>query len=30
MDLPQRLEQHGVEFAAAPPQKPSFITTALS
>ncbi|MBM5798863.1 MAG: cell division protein FtsH, partial [Cyanobacteria bacterium K_Offshore_0m_m2_072] len=30
MDLPQRLEQHGVEFAAAPPKKPSFITTALS
>jgi len=30
MDLPQRLEQHGVEFAAAPPQKPNFITTALS
>ena len=30
MELPQRLEQHGVEFAAAPPQKPSFITTALS
>ncbi|MDA1246413.1 MAG: ATP-dependent zinc metalloprotease FtsH [Cyanobacteria bacterium] len=30
MDLPQRLESHGVEFAAAPPQKPSFLTTALS
>ncbi|MEB3307145.1 MAG: ATP-dependent zinc metalloprotease FtsH [Cyanobacteriota bacterium] len=30
MDLPQRLEEHGVEFAAAPPRKPSFITTALS
>jgi cell division protease FtsH len=30
MDLPQRLEQHGVEFAAAPPKRPSFITTALS
>ena len=30
MELPQRLEQHGVEFAAAPPRKPSFITTALS
>jgi cell division protease FtsH len=30
MDLPQRLESHGVEFAAAPPRKPSFITTALS
>ena len=30
MDLPKRLEEHGVEFAAAPPQKPSFITTALS
>ena len=30
MELPQRLESHGVEFAAAPPQKPSFITTALS
>ena len=30
MELPQRLEQHGVEFAAAPPKRPSFITTALS
>ena len=30
MDLPQRLEQHGVEFAAAPPKRPSFITTVLS
>jgi len=30
MELPQRLEQHGVEFAAAPPRKPSFITTLLS
>ncbi|MFZ9849130.1 MAG: ATP-dependent metallopeptidase FtsH/Yme1/Tma family protein, partial [Vulcanococcus sp.] len=30
MDLPKRLEEHGVEFAAAPPQKPSFLTTALS
>jgi cell division protease FtsH len=30
MDLPQRLEQHGVEFAAAPPRKPSFFTTLLS
>ena len=30
MELPQRLEKHGVEFAAAPPRKPSFITTALS
>ncbi|MCP9931338.1 ATP-dependent zinc metalloprotease FtsH [Cyanobium sp. AMD-g] len=30
MELPQRLEQHGVEFAAAPPKRPSFFTTALS
>ncbi|MCT0208584.1 ATP-dependent zinc metalloprotease FtsH [Synechococcus sp. CS-1332] len=30
MELPQRLEQHGVEFAAAPPKRPSFLTTALS
>ena len=30
MELPQRLEQHGVEFAAAPPRKPSFFTTLLS
>ena len=30
MELPQRLEDHGVEFAAAPPKRPSFITTALS
>ena len=30
MDLPQRLEDHGVEFAAAPPRKPSLITTILS
>jgi len=30
MELPNRLEQHGVEFAAAPPKRPSFITTALS
>ena len=30
MELPHRLEQHGVEFAAAPPKRPSFITTALS
>ncbi|TGG82651.1 MAG: ATP-dependent metallopeptidase FtsH/Yme1/Tma family protein [Aphanocapsa feldmannii 277cV] len=30
MDLPQRLEKKGVEFAAAPPRKPSFFTTLLS
>jgi cell division protease FtsH len=30
MELPQRLEQHGVEFAAAPPRKPSIINTILS
>ncbi|MFO0105586.1 MAG: ATP-dependent metallopeptidase FtsH/Yme1/Tma family protein, partial [Cyanobium sp.] len=30
MELPQRLEQHGVEFAAAPPQKPNVFTTILS
>jgi cell division protease FtsH len=30
MDLPQRLEQHGVEFAAAPPQKPNIFSTILS
>ena len=30
MELPQRLEAKGVEFAAAPPKRPSFITTALS
>jgi cell division protease FtsH len=30
MDLPQRLEDHGVEFAAAPPRKPSIFTTVLS
>jgi cell division protease FtsH len=30
MELPQRLEQHGVEFAAAPPQKPNIFTTILS
>jgi cell division protease FtsH len=30
MDLPQRLEAKGVEFAAAPPKRSSFITTALS
>jgi cell division protease FtsH len=30
MDLPQRLEQKGVEFAAAPPKRPSFFTTLLS
>ena len=30
MDLPQRLEQHGVEFSAAPPKRPSVFTTILS
>jgi cell division protease FtsH len=30
MDLPQRLEKHGVEFAAAPPRRPNFFTTLLS
>ncbi len=30
MDLPQRLENKGVEFAAAPPKKPNFLTTVLS
>ncbi|GCE65192.1 ATP-dependent zinc metalloprotease FtsH [cyanobiont of Ornithocercus magnificus] len=30
MDLPQRLETKGVEFAAAPPKKPNPITTVLS
>ncbi len=30
MELPQRLEKHGVEFAAAPPQKPNLFTTILS
>ena len=30
MELPQRLEQHGVEFAASPPKKPSIISTILS
>tara|TARA_Y100001970_G_scaffold294355_1_gene451378 strand:- start:15487 stop:17358 length:1872 start_codon:yes stop_codon:yes gene_type:complete len=30
MDLPQRLENKGVEFAAAPPKKPNIITTILS
>ena len=30
MDLPQRLEQHGVEFAAAPPKKPGIFSTILS
>ena len=30
MELPQRLEQHGVEFAAAPPAKPNLFTTLLS
>ncbi len=29
MDLPQRLEKHGVEFAAAPPKRPNFFTTLL-
>ncbi len=30
MELPQRLESKGVEFAAAPPKKPNFFTTILS
>ncbi|BEV35708.1 ATP-dependent zinc metalloprotease FtsH [Synechococcus sp. M16CYN] len=30
MDLPQRLEMKGVEFAAAPPKKPNIFTTILS
>ena len=30
MDLPQRLERHGVEFAAAPPKRPSVFSTVLS
>ncbi len=30
MDLPQRLEGKGVEFAAAPPKKPNIFTTVLS
>ncbi len=30
MDLPQRLERKGVEFAAAPPKKPNIFTTILS
>ena len=30
MDLPQRLENKGVEFAAAPPKKPNIFTTILS
>jgi len=30
MDLPQRLEKKGVEFAAAPPKKPNIFTTILS
>ncbi|MCP9916967.1 ATP-dependent zinc metalloprotease FtsH [Cyanobium sp. ATX 6F1] len=30
MELPQRLEAKGVEFAAAPPKRPSFFTTLLS
>ena len=30
MDLPQRLEAKGVEFAAAPPKKPNIFTTMLS
>ncbi len=29
MDLPQRLESNGVEFAAAPPKKPNFFSTIL-
>ncbi len=30
MELPQRLEKEGVEFAAAPPKKPNIFTTILS
>ena len=30
MDLPQRLETKGVEFAAAPPKKPNIFSTILS
>ncbi len=30
MDLPQRLERHGVEFAAAPPKRPNVFSTILS
>merc|ERR1712017_53167 len=30
MELPQRLEKKGVEFAAAPPKKPNIFTTVLS
>ena len=30
MDLPQRLESKGVQFAAAPPKKPNIFTTILS
>ncbi|BBL85818.1 cell division protein (chromatophore) [Paulinella micropora] len=30
MDLPQRLEKQGVEFAAAPPKKPNIFVTVLS
>jgi len=30
MELPQRLESKGVEFAAAPPKKPNFFSTILS
>jgi hypothetical protein len=30
MELPKRLEAKGVEFAAAPPKRPSFFTTLLS
>tara|TARA_Y100001968_G_scaffold332077_1_gene388965 strand:+ start:563 stop:2440 length:1878 start_codon:yes stop_codon:yes gene_type:complete len=30
MELPQRLENKGVEFAAAPPKKPNIFTTILS
>ena len=30
MDLPQRLENEGVEFAAAPPKKPNIFSTILS
>ncbi len=30
MDLPQRLENKGVEFAAAPPKKPNVFSTILS
>ena len=30
MELPQRLEEHNVEFTAAPPKKPGIFSTILS